>query len=312
MKRRRFLKQITLISGGIVTAPFLGGQSNTYAAEAVKNKPVPAEWKNTDISISWIGHSTVLINMFGVVILTDPVLFQRIGINILGMTYGPGRYSHPALFIDEMPKPDLVLLSHAHMDHTDYETISAIIDRFPGQIDCITAYNTKDVTSNLEWKSIKELDWGEHDFFNGIKISAFEVKHFGWRFPWERDRSKGYFKNGRSFNAYVLEKNGKKILFGGDMAFSDKLKTAKVENIDVAIMPIGAYNPWHFVHCTPEEALLMAADANAKVIIPIHCKTFRQGMEPTTEPIQRIEAAAAKTDCILGLKEIGETFILKS
>jgi len=311
MNRRRFLKQIALISGGITAAPFLDGRSFAYAASAPNNKPIPADWKGTDISISWIGHSTVLINMFGVVILTDPVLFQRVGINILGMTYGPGRYSHPALFLEEMPKPDLVLLSHAHMDHTDYETLSAITDKFPGEIDCITSFNTKDVTSNLEWKSIKELDWGENDFYKEIKISAYEVKHFGWRFPWERDRSKGYFKNGRSYNAYVLEKNGKRILFGGDMANSDKLKTAGLQDIDVAIMPIGAYNPWRFAHCNPEEALAMAMEAGAKVFIPIHCNTFRQGMEPVDEPVERLEAAIEKTNCTLGLKEIGETYILR-
>lgn len=310
MKRRKFLKQISLITGGIISAPVLGRQFNAQAAAMPKNKPSPAEWKNSDISIAWIGHSTVLINMFGTVILTDPVLFQRIGINVLGMTYGPGRYTMPALFIEEIPKPDLILLSHAHMDHTDYSTLSEFTDKYPNQIDCITAYNTKDVTSDLKWKSQKELDWGAVDSYKDIKITTLEVKHFGWRFPWERDRSKGFFKNGRSFNAYILEKNGKKIMFGGDTAFTEKFKAAKDENVDIAIMPIGAYNPWRSVHCNPEEALKMARDVNAKYFIPIHCKTFRQGMEPEEEPISRLEAAIPGSGCSLGLKAIGETFIL--
>jgi len=311
MKRRKFIKQISLTAAGVFAAPFFVKNLELYGAAESKFKPSPADWKATDISIAWIGHSTVLINMFGTIILTDPVLFQRIGLNILGMTYGPGRYSKPALFPEEMPKPDIVLLSHAHMDHTDYGTLSELTDKFPGEIDCVTAFNTKDVTSDLKWKSIRELDWGENFLLNGINIAALEVKHFGWRFPWERDRSRGFFKNGRSFNAYFLEKNGKRILFGGDTAFSDKFKRHADKAVDIAIMPIGAYNPWRMVHCTPEEALAMAMDLNAKVFIPIHCKTFRQGVEPVDEPVSRLEAAAEKTECRVGLKEIGETFILR-
>lgn len=311
MRRRKFLKQIGLITGGIISAPIFFRQYEAKAITQPKNKPVPENWKSSDISIAWIGHSTVLINLFGTVILTDPVLFQRIGINILGMTYGPGRHSYPALKIEELPKPDFILLSHGHMDHTDYNTLSAITEKFPKQIDCITAYNTKDIVSDLKWKTIQELDWNESGICNDVKISTLEVKHFGWRYPWERDRSKGFFKNGRSFNAYILEKNGKKILFGGDTALTNKFKTNGSEGVDIAIMPIGAYNPWHSVHCNPEEALAMAKDAGAKIFIPIHCNTFKQSFEPMDEPIKRLLKAIPDSGCALGLGDIGETFVYK-
>ncbi|WP_348260081.1 MBL fold metallo-hydrolase, partial [Salmonella enterica] len=89
--------------------------------------------------------------------------------------------------------------------------------------------------------------------------------------------SRGYIKDGRSFNAYIVDYGGSKILFGGDTAMTDKFNAAKNENIDIAIMPIGAYNPWRRNHCNPEEALLMANDIGAKYFIPIHTKTFKQG-----------------------------------
>ena len=110
------------------------------------------------------------------------------------------------------------------------------------KINCITAFNTSDVISDLKWKSLKEIDWNEENTLNDVKLSAIEVKHFGWRYPFERDRSRGYFKNGRSYNAYLIEKNGKKVLFGGDTAMTNKF--IPFSGIDIAIMPIGAYNPW--------------------------------------------------------------------
>ena len=128
----------------------------------------------------------------------------------------------------------------------------------------------------MPWKSLTELDWGEKFSIHDINIKAYEVRHFGWRFPWEKDRSKGFFKDGRSYNAYVLERNGKKVLFGGDTAMTDKLDILKDENIDVAIMPIGAYRPWRRAHCNPEEALILANRMEAKYFIPIHCNTFEQ------------------------------------
>jgi L-ascorbate metabolism protein UlaG (beta-lactamase superfamily) len=316
IRRRKFLKQISLIAGGVVAAPVLfkslSAKGETTVPTKAKFKPSPAEWSSANITIAWIGHSTMLINMFGTIILTDPVMLRRIGIKVLGITYGPERYTRPALTLDELPKPDIVLLSHAHMDHTDYQTLLPLTKKFPGQIDCITAFNTKDVVADLHWKSLKALDWGECGECRGIKFHALEVKHFGWRYPGERDRARGFFKNGRSYNAYVLEKNGKRILFGGDTAYTDKFKKTNIKDIDVAMMPIGAYNPWKFVHCNPEEALAMAKDMGAKVFIPIHWNTFKQSLEPYEEPLQRLLKALPGSKIELGLKEIGETFTLKA
>jgi L-ascorbate metabolism protein UlaG (beta-lactamase superfamily) len=170
-----------------------------------------------------------------------------------------------------------------------------------------------DVISDLDWKSLQEIDWGEKTELAGIKFKALEVKHFGWRFPWEWDRSKGYMKEGRSYNAILLEKNGKKILFGGDTAYQELLKPLKEEKIDVAIMPIGAYVPWRKNHCNPEEALIMASDhINAEYFIPIHTKTFKQGSEPIDEPLNWLLDSEKNYNIKLGLDDIGQTFTLSS
>src|SRR5438445_11637862 len=86
-------------------------------------KPQPATWSDAQITLAWLGHATVLINFFGIKILTDPVLFPRIGIQFPGFTMGPKRLTAPALKFDELPKIDIVLLSHAHFDHFDTRTL---------------------------------------------------------------------------------------------------------------------------------------------------------------------------------------------
>jgi L-ascorbate metabolism protein UlaG (beta-lactamase superfamily) len=312
ISRKKFiLNSAKLTAGAVILSPFLKFQQ-TKAEEVAPadTVPDPSTWNNDEINIAWIGHSTILMNLFGTVIVTDPVLFEHIGLYFLGMTIGQSRYTSPSLEFDKFPCPDLILLSHAHMDHMDFKTLLSFSDKFPDKIDCVTAYNTSDVISDLKWKSLKELDWNQKIETDGLRLTAIEVKHFGWRFPWEKDRSRGFFNDGRSYNAYLIEKENKKIIFGGDTAFSNKF--FPYGDVDIAILPIGAYNPWRTNHCNPEEALKMASDdLKAKIFIPIHCNTFKQGLEPVEEPLRWLGTSVRNYKIELGLKKIGETFTLK-
>ena len=311
MNRRKFIRNISLLS-----AAGMFFTDKVFAKEAplpVNYKPNPFEWKNNEINIAWIGHSTVLINFYGTIILTDPVLYQNIGLYFWGLTFGPSRLTESALELQEIPKPDILLISHAHMDHMDYKSLSRIASEYPDQIDCITAQNTKDVIEDLKWKSLQEIDWGEEASLHGVKLKAYEVKHFGWRFPWEEDRSRGFMKQGRSYNSILIEKNNRKILFGGDTAYHQMFKSLKDENVDIAIMPIGAYRPWKWNHSNPEEALMMACNhIRAKYFIPVHTKTFRQGIEPVEEPLRWLADSEKNYDIEVGIRDIGETFTLRS
>jgi L-ascorbate metabolism protein UlaG (beta-lactamase superfamily) len=311
MKRKDFIKKTSLAAGASLLSPFFF-KSDTIADPLIRLnfKPEPADWNSDQLTLSWIGHSTVLINFFGKWIVTDPALFERIGVYFFGGSIGPARLTPPALNALEFPKPDIILLSHAHMDHMDYPSLRYFAKKYPNEIDVIVAYLTKDVIDDLPWRSISVMDWNDELTLQGIRFLANEVKHFGWRYPWEKDRSRGYMKDGRSFNSYVIDYNGKKVLFGGDTALCDKFQKLKNENIDVAIMPIGAYNPWKWNHANPEEAMRMVSEIGVKYFIPVHTKTFKQSNEPFNEAIDWMKKSASSFNLKIGLEEIGQTFTL--
>jgi L-ascorbate metabolism protein UlaG (beta-lactamase superfamily) len=267
-------------------------------------KPGPSKWSDAEVTLAWIGHSTVLINCFGVTILTDPVLVPRIGIRLPGFTIGPKRLTAPALSFDELPKIDLVLLSHAHFDHLDLRTLGC----FDRTTRVITARATSDLLKRTRFSEVSELDWGESKTLNTaageIDITAFSVKHWGARM--QRDMY-------RSYNGYLIERSGRRIIFAGDTAMTENFAALRRHGpIDIAIMSIGAYNPWIQSHCTPEQAVQMANAAGARFIVPTHHQTFQLGFEPFCEPIQRFEAALSKTPERIALRKIGETFVLPS
>lgn len=265
-------------------------------------KPEPLKWSDAKMTTAWIGHATVLINFFGIKVLTDPVLFPRIGIRLPGFTIGPKRLTAPALKFHELPKIDVVLLSHAHFDHFDLRTLHC----FDENTSVITAPETRDLLRWTRLRDITELRWRERKSLKtaagDVNILAFPVKHWGARK--QRDMHRGY-------NGYLLERNGRRIVFAGDTALTNSFAELRQEGrIDLAIMSIGAYNPWIRSHCTPEQAIEMANAAGAHFIMPVHHQTFRLSFEPLREPIERFQAALQNAPERIALREIGETFVL--
>jgi L-ascorbate metabolism protein UlaG (beta-lactamase superfamily) len=265
-------------------------------------KPNPASWDATRVTAAWLGHATVLVNFFGVKILTDPTLFPRIGIRLPGFTIGPKRLTAPALTIHELPKIDIILLSHAHFDHFDLRTLH----QFDDSTKVVTAPRTRDLLRWTRLRDVTELRWGERTSIKTsagrVDIAAFRLKHWGARM--QRDDYRGY-------NGYVIEREGHRIIFGGDTAMTDSFsELRKNGRIALAIMSIGCYNPWIRTHCNPEQAVQMANDAGAEFIMPVHHQTFRLSFEPFREPLERFEAALHQTPERIALREIGETFVL--
>lgn len=309
--RRRFVALSAFGIGGTWI-----GLSNSFPARFVreriaetgrtiaspKYKPTPSKWNNNSLTASWLGHSTVLLSVYGVNILTDPVLYSRVGANLGIGTIGPKRLTAPALSIEELPKIDIVLLSHAHLDHFDMPTLQ----KFDSSTRVVTARKTADLLSSTKLSQPRELGWGDKTTVqtrNGeVEIEAFEVNHWGGR--WSHKEERGW-------NGYVISREGKRIIFGGDTAHCETFKPLRSKGpFDLALMPIGAYNPWIRAHCTPEEAVSMANDADAKHILPIHHQAFQLGREGFSEPIERFQAALQNEPERIALREVGETFSL--
>ena len=280
------------------------------------HRPDPASWRDDQITAAWLGHSTVLINFFGVNILTDPVLGARAGLPVGPLTLGPKRYVRAALRFSELPPIDLILLSHAHMDHFDMATLR----RFDRRPLVVTAHATSDLFDKTRLRQhLNELSWGERirlkfsrsplaTAVDGgeIEIEAFEVRHWGARM--RTDDHRGY-------NGYMLRRGDAAILFAGDTAYTPTFRHLRGRGgkdgfFDLAIMPIGAYDPWITNHCTPEEAIRMADMAGARFLLPVHHQTFKLSYEPMDEPIRRFEQALVRTPERVAVRAVGETFRL--
>ncbi|MCP5114929.1 MAG: hypothetical protein GY953_29205 [bacterium] len=261
------------------------------------NTPDIAAWPDTGLHVAWLGHSTLVIKVDGFTILTDPVFSDRAGINIGPLTLGLKRLVAPAVRLDRLPKPDLILLSHAHMDHFDIPSLRLLEDQ---QTPVVTAPETADLLRPSRYKSVKELRWDRTATFGPSRVRAFEVNHWGARM--RTDTFRGY-------NAYLIDVGRYRVMFAGDSADTHLFQQVRSSRpIDLAIMPIGAYNPWIRYHCTPEQAWRMGNEAGAEFFIPVHHRTFQLSNEPVNEPIERFLTAAANHPDRVGLTLIGEEF----
>lgn len=244
---------------------------------------IPAVADPDTFSITWLGHATVLIDFYGIRLLTDPVLYDRVGPSLGPITLGPKRYVRAPVTPLELGSVDLVLITHAHLDHLDRHTLKAL----PPPRHAVTAINTSDLLpGNLAGRSAESAWWTTRTFECGersIALTAFPVRHPGAR--WRRDTH-------RTCNAYMLERAGWRVAFVGDSAFDPRFITVRerLGAVDLAIIPIGAYDPFVWNHATPEQAVNMAQLLGASRIMPIHHGTFKLSQEPLDEPLTRFRA----------------------
>jgi len=256
-------------------------------------RPHPHSWPDDQLTVAWLGHATVLLNFYGSWVLTDPALERRIGLGRGSAKLGPKRLVQPALRLVELPPLDLVLLSHAHMDHTDLGTLC----RLPVDTPVVVQAGNRDLVRRFS--RVNELAWGDETEIHGIRIESTESRHWGARMI--TDTRRGY-------GGYLLQKAGLTVLFAGDTAYTDALTPlGRRGRIDLAILPIGAYDPWIANHASPEQAWAMFKALGAEYVLPVHHSTFRLSREPVDEPIRRFLAAAGEERWRVAASEIGAT-----
>lgn len=260
-------------------------------------RPDPRSWSDRGLFAAWLGHSTVLLKMDGFTILTDPVFSRRAGVNLGPVTVGVKRLVEPALAIPDLPHIDLILLSHAHFDHFDLPSLRRLDGR---RTSVITASKTADLLRFRKFRNIHELAWGQGVHSGAATVRAVEVNHWG-----ARVRTDMY----RGYNGYTIEVGRYRVLFGGDTAWTAAFRGLKSSRpFDLAVMPVGAYNPWVHFHATPEQSWRMANDAGAERFLPVHHQTFSLGREPYMEPVERLMDAAGPEPDRIVLHRIGQEF----
>jgi L-ascorbate metabolism protein UlaG (beta-lactamase superfamily) len=271
---------------------------NLNPPPAPRMRPDISHWEDHALAAAWIGHATVLLRIGGMTILTDPVMSNRVGVGLGLLTAGPRRFTAPALTLPQLPPIDLILISHAHFDHLDRPTLA----RLPKRTPVITAHQTQDLIRDLGFRRVAELRWGEQiDLRNGVHIAAHCVSHWGARTFYDRHRG---------FNAYAIESPRHRVLYGGDTAYHEGFR--EVGKVDLAILGIGAYDPYVAVHATPEQAWRMADHVRADHVLPMHHSTFRLSHEPMAEPIERMLSAAGGDDGRIVIREIGGHWALQN
>ena len=243
-----------------------------------------------DDYVAWIGHATFLIKLGNTTIITDPVFSKNAG----PLIFGPKRFTEPALKLNEIPKTDIFLLTHNHYDHQDMTTIR----RFPFKnVKVLLPLKLGKYFTKNGYKDVNEMDWYEEIEINkNLKITFLPAVHWSKRSL--TDTNKTLWGN------FLIEYNGKKLLFGCDTGIGNIYKEIgnKYGPIDLTFINIGAYNFYPIMpykdksiyHTNPEEALEVAKNLKSKKVIGMHWGTFVLSLEPIMEPPLRFKANAEK------------------
>jgi L-ascorbate metabolism protein UlaG (beta-lactamase superfamily) len=267
-------------------------------AQPLKGEPrKPAALGVGEQGVTFIGHSSFLVQMKGLGVLIDPVFATRL---ILLR-----RQRRAGVRVKDLPAIDVVLLTHAHMDHLNRPSLRAVVKemrrrgrRAPV---AIVPNGVGDLVADLGFSSVQALRWWESAEVEGLKVTATPARHWGARM---------FSDTHRGFGGYVLEAEGAESVYhSGDTAyFGGFAEIGRRLRPKIALLPIGAYFPdsYRSVHTSPEEALRAFLDVGAETMVPMHYNTFRLGREPMEEPLARLLTAAEGAGVLEKVDVLGE------
>lgn len=263
------------------------------AALPVATGREPLRERSELLTVTWIGHSSFLLQCNGLNILTDPVWSDRV--SPLSFV-GPRRLVPPAVDFDRLPPIDLTLISHDHYDHLDDATVRRLIERFPA-MRWLAPLRVGPFLRQRGARDVTELDWWQHHQTLGITAGCTPAQHFSGRFPWNR--------NSTLWCGWAVAfDNDVRVFFAGDTGLHPEFGeiSSRFGPFDMAILPIGAYEPRWFmraVHMSPEDSVTAFLELTSKgtrpcVMVGSHWGTFRLTDEPVMEPPQLAKASWAQ------------------
>ena len=253
------------------------------------------------LRLTWLGHNTVLIEMDGVRILTDPVFSDR---SSMISWAGPKRFHEAPISIADLPEIDAVIISHDHYDHLDHQSIVELA-RKTGVF-----YVPLGVGSHLSaWgvpaEKIRELDWWQEARTpEELRLACTPARHFSGRGMFDRNKT--------LWATWVIAGPRHRVFFGGDTGQLPAFKDIgdKYGPFDATLMPIGSYGPtWPQIHLTPEQAIQVHQEVRGGLFMPIHWGTFNLAYHGWTEPVERLTAAAPTAGVEVAVPRPGESVI---
>jgi L-ascorbate metabolism protein UlaG (beta-lactamase superfamily) len=233
--------------------------------------------------VTFIGHSTFLIQTPAGNLLTDPVYSPCAGpFGVLG----PRRVREPAVHFADLPPIAIVLLSHNHYDHCDLPTLRRLRRRFDPMV--VTPLGNGALVRSAGIRRVEELDWWEATTACALPITLTPARHFSARTPFDRNRA--------LWSGFVLQVADRRIYFAGDSAYASLFHEVRerLGPLDLALLPIGAYEPRWFmqsVHMNPAEAVQAHLDLGGPESIGMHFGTFQLTAEGIDEPLRALDEA---------------------
>lgn len=307
-EKGRFGNQLSRVDGSFFEMAhkyFFGGSAHRLPVAPIETASLSADSFGSpppsDLRITWFGHSSFLIEIESLNVLVDPVWGERAS----PFTFaGPKRFYPPLIELEVLPQIDIILISHDHYDHLDYDTVQALKNRK------LKWFVPLGLGAHLEhWgvpkAKINEFDWWEEQTVAGVRLVALPARHFSGRSPFFTDQ------NATLWAGWALIGETRRVFYSGDTALHPEFKDIgeRLGPFDVTLMETGAYNQlWSDVHLGPEQAIIAHQLVKGKTMIPVHWGLFDLALHGWTEPAERIMQAAKLMNVDVSLLAPGEQF----
>ncbi len=282
-------RNVQLYRQGFIRAPTFPIPVVPIAPERLRISPLPG------LRAWWFGHATVMVELDGVRILTDPVLSNRVS----PVPVGPTRFHAPPIALAALTGIDAVVVSHDHYDHLDMATVRHLAGQGTH------FYVGLGIGAHLErWEvpapQIHELDWWESADLRGVRLVCAPTRHYSGRRAMD---------NSTLWSAWVLRGSTRAVYYSGDTGYGPHFAEARrrLGTVDLSLIKVGAYGEtWLDIHMDPESAVRAHQDLDAGVLLPVHWATFDLSYHPWEEPIVRTLRAAASAGVRVVTPRVGE------
>ncbi|MGH3449930.1 MAG: MBL fold metallo-hydrolase [Haloechinothrix sp.] len=275
-----------------------GGQRRTPSGQIplVAASGVPALTPD-GLHITWYGHASSLVEIESKRVLFDPVWSERVSPSTV---VGPRRMHAPPHRLEEIPKLDVIVISHDHYDHLDMATVRTLARVQDAPFVVPLGVGAHLLRWGVAESRIIELDWWDHVEIAGLRVTATPAQHFSGR---------GLARNNTLWASWVVAGGRRKVFYTGDSGYFDGYQRIGALHgpFDATVIQIGAYNAsWPDIHMTPEEGVAVHRDVAGGLLVPVHWGTFNLALHPWAEPADRVWAEAKAHDVALAVPKPGE------